>query len=1363
MKLKFSFGIVLCLFVYAIKAQPIMSTNFETKISSYQEILDGIIVKSCVDSIGSDFGNLAFWDNGIISSEEKTEKGFPIGFDFVYNDVYMNQFAIGANFCIVLNNENVKLNPSTLYYNIGNDGNNIIGIPFTHELLGLPGTEISYKVCGETPRRCLVVQFKNIGLSDMWGEVCLKKVNFQIKLYETTNVIDFCFNDWKLDKNVYSMFFHIGLKGTIKNDLLSLSGIWNKPTLGNQIVNMSYNQENYPSDGLTYSFVPAEACDTPKNQPTELILDSSTTGISGTFKKSDADYYLVLLSKNKELTEFPVDGMRYAVNDTIGNSIVIDYTKDDSFATLEELKLVDASEYYIFVISSNALCSYGPKYNTQKPLISSVVTKPAQPRRLSVKENGFHSVSLDVQPNAAGDSVMVAMSVMCDKDANGNIIVDGKFGNPSCHLCVGDSLEGGGLLVYKGTGKPVTVLDLNENTLYHFKAWSIDSEGNISSIGVTDNVLTWGKVPYIPHFSDMPCLSAPFGWTLEGDDFLLDRDFVLTCNINQNASGSVNSLTSPWILLSETENRVLLDYNMQIPGRWGTAGTVYNDWDEKDLFAILVTNDEVNYDTIYCANSKTAIQQVSLDSYNRIYAPFEQYRGEKVKIKIFWKCYRGVRLKINYFEVEQKLPCDYPINLSASSIQGDKAIISWLSQGDECVWDLRYRVVEQDADKDIVFDWKLFENISSNPYVLNNLPNHKKIELQVRAKCSLSSIGNWSKSLYFTSGYGVPFVEDFKADKLPLGWDFKTGELGFPTEFCEGKNCHPQWEWLSSYRNKGVFMTANSLPAHEWLLMPVLDLGDGSVNYILKFNLKMLSKGLSEDETYHVVISVDGGDTYSGSDVIRTISKSELPDLNSEEVYTIPLNGFKGLIRPAIYVVSSKDKASYAQITQIAVEASCPTDVGNIQVTDIATDKASVIWDSDSDEWLVFIREKGSKKKEYEMVNFRKKDFKGLKAATTYEVGITKMCGVGDTARVSTCEFSTLTNIPCNMVEDIKVEISQYSSVISWKGDAMKYKVRFRTISSEAWNFKSTDECRILLDGLDASTTYEFGIQSICSDAVGDCSEFTENIQFRTLDITCFPPENISIEPTYKSAKVKWEGDADYYDLNIRKGTDDWRIIEVIGKKCMIDELDPETDYSIRVRSKCSVNDFSLWSPVVEFKTLAIPECTEPVNLSVSEITDSSALLSWDADESNLNWDVRYRIASSTNWLTKEDLLTKQCRLDSLQQNTAYIWAVKATCDEGRTSAWAVQNKFTTIVSSIDMEEKANLVRVFLSGNSLNVINERHCWIDYISVFDYSGTMLGSYKIDSDENVLIPMDFLPVQFLVKIQGSNWNETFPLLY
>ncbi len=149
---------------------------------------------------------------------------FPDGFTFTYCGTSFTQFILSTNGFIKLGNQNPS--SKSLYYtspqtvdggifNSTDDADNTIIAPFNHDLVsGDGGAEYSMDISGTTPNRTVTIQFKNVRDNDAILPNQYSSMNFQIKLYESSNIIDFVYGAWTSSANA-SDYKHalVGLKG----------------------------------------------------------------------------------------------------------------------------------------------------------------------------------------------------------------------------------------------------------------------------------------------------------------------------------------------------------------------------------------------------------------------------------------------------------------------------------------------------------------------------------------------------------------------------------------------------------------------------------------------------------------------------------------------------------------------------------------------------------------------------------------------------------------------------------------------------------------------------------------------------------------------------------------------------------------------------------------------------------------------------------------------------------------------------------------------------------------------------------------------------------------------------------------------
>lgn len=1352
--------IALIAVVISAHAQPMMVYDLQSTSGTYSEITGGTVMpKLIADTLNS----VVFTGDGTYSTSDVTAKGFPIGFNFKYDSKYMTHFMIGSNGYILLGDTAITAStPSSFFHAIGGgyDINSIGAISIT-DVLGTDSTEISYKMIGEAPDRILVVQYKNLGVkTSRWGEG-QTTTQLQIRLHETTGKVEIVFKDWYPNNaDMSNISLKIGVKGEDEDRLLVKSSNYKTVTGSTSSSTLiSWSNTCYPADGLTYTFTPPAECEAPASQPTNLKYASTSIQITGSFTKTTAaDHYLVLLSDKSSLNVLPTDGKMYTAGDSIGDAVVLGYTTDSTFTSNTNLK--GATSYHVYVMGANSYCMFGPKYLTASPLTTAIVTMAEKPSSLTADAD-LTSIKLAVKANTNGNKVIVAMTDQPLYNSSEQMLGDGLFGQPSGKLAVGDSIVGGGKVVYVGAATDnIALTGLPENTVQHFEAWSLDDNGNYSTEGALANTATGGTVPYAPDFTKTSPYDTPTGWTASGSFTLAqvrDGYYYLSSTVTKKdaLNGVVNSIVSPWVQLGSGINRVVMDVNFTIYENWSTS--VYNSWVDGDSLNVQASTDGVNFTTIYGMGKNDAPKMVTTDDYKTIYAAFDKFAGQKVKFRFYWKTFSSPTLKIKSIRFEEKKDCDYPIDVHAvdSTVIGDKVGVDWTRQGNENEWELRYKKSDDST-------WTEPLDIVAKPFTLSGLESVTNYDVQLRAKCDATHHSDWSQTCTFRSGYAVPFSESFGETALPSGWNFKVGALADPTVF--DSTAESQWTWYNSFRLKGLYIYKNGeTTSNDWLISPSIDLGDGSVNYLFNYTLTYASKGNSTDETYRIVVSKDNGATFSANDTIAKFVKSDLPTKGSKS-FQASLKGYKGLVKVGIYVKATDGTIMSYKLANVSVTESCPSDISGIALSDTTENSVKASWTTGADSSYVFIRKAGETTKPYEKVLTPTKEFTGLSPRTDYEIGITKMCEVGDTAKVTIVKFTTLAGVSCQAPENIVVTPAKYSVKISWKGEASKYNIRYRNPDDESgeWIIKTVSDTTATISGLAQATLYQYGLQSVCSTAAGDTSAWTADV-FTTLTETCYPPTDIKITPTYKSAVVTWTGEAAKYEINYRKSDDAAWTSEIVAgvNTDTIKNLTATTDYDLRIRSICAVGDSSQWSTMSVFTTTAIPECVTPTNLAVNDVTSTSATLSWTADASNLTWDVHYRKSDVSKWTTVNALTEKSYALTGLAENSAYIWSVMATCEESRTSKWANQNKFSTTATGISNVDISDL-SVFAQGKVLNVVNPANGYVKTIQIFNMAGQMLGTYRVNTSDNVFITLNHVSGEVVVKVIGAKTTKIAKLI-
>ena len=142
----------------------------------------------------------------------------------------------------------------------------------------------------------------------------------------------------------------------------------------------------------------------------------------------------------------------------------------------------------------------------------------------------------------------------------------------------------------------------------------------------------------------------------------------------------------------------------------------------------------------------------------------------------------------------------------------------------------------------------------------------------------------------------------------------------------------------------------------------------------------------------------------------------------------------------------------------------------------------------------------------------------------------------------------------------------------------------------------------------------------------------------------------------------------------------------------IIVELPIAGTYYVRVQQQgANVDNVQMYDLNLNMNAGVCTAASVPTNLQASDITDTSALISWDA-QSNVLYDLRYRENGASTWILIEDIVASNTSLSGLSSSTEYEVQVRSKCPEDTPSAYSSSLFFTT--------EDIILVYCDSSGNS---------------------------------------------------------------
>jgi hypothetical protein len=199
-----------------------------------------------------------------------------IGFDFKFNGILFTKFGVNSNGFAWLGSGEAA---SSTYNPLSNASDNLDGTgtingvisPLGNDLLkstGSPFGELRFETIGSAPNRICVIQFKN------WRGYLLgtqARYNFQIRLHETSDKIEFAYGSFTTTGATASSAFEVGLRGASNNDFKNIvcaNAGWANAVPGTDPADGStISSIIAPADGTLFTWLPgaAPSCERPAN------------------------------------------------------------------------------------------------------------------------------------------------------------------------------------------------------------------------------------------------------------------------------------------------------------------------------------------------------------------------------------------------------------------------------------------------------------------------------------------------------------------------------------------------------------------------------------------------------------------------------------------------------------------------------------------------------------------------------------------------------------------------------------------------------------------------------------------------------------------------------------------------------------------------------------------------------------------------------------------------------------------------------------------------------------------------------------------------------------------------------------------
>ena len=259
-------------------------------------------------------------------------------------------------------------------------------------------------------------------------------------------------------------------------------------------------------------------------------------------------------------------------------------------------------------------------------------------------------------------------------------------------------------------------------------------------------------------------------------------------------------------------------------------------------------------------------------------------------------------------------------------------------------------------------------------------------------------------------------------------------------------------------------------------------------------------------------------------------------------------------------------------------------------------------------------------------------------------------------------------------------------------------------------------------------------------------------------------PENVTIASTdFQSANITWAADASNHTLayvvnvfnTIMQMYD-----TVYSNNVTISGLYPNMEYSVRVRAQCSATTYSDWGETVLFTTSA---CQEVEDVTIANVTDRSAEVSWTPRGDATQWEVTYGYRGFDEGTGFAFITTTpSVSLDNLQPETDYDVYVRSLCSDLAHSLWSRVLTFTTLapvgIDNVEGELTCTIYPNPASTETTITIAGANGTVS-ITVVDMDGRTVAADQLSCNNGCTKQMTLQGLAqgaYLVRIVGDNVN-------
>ena len=920
------------------------------------------------------------------------------------------------------------------------------------------------------------------------------------------------------------------------------------------------------------------------------------------------------------------------------------------------------------------------------------------------------------------------------------------------------------------TSNPMTqsITFLSPNTTYKYRAFAHDGTSNIYGSAVNFTTIPVpDTLPYFCNFEDTVqnatwilqngtepnqwFIGAPGANGVAGNGLYISNDNGLTASFDSTAASTV--MATKYIQFNDA-SEFALSFNWLAMGGY---------WEGYIMGYLVPTTYTITPGSMIPYSYSVTPQLMGFSNWQNISVLLgAQYSNTVQKLVFIWynESYGfgtnppGLIDNISI----TPLTCPSPTNLTVAAINTTTAQLTWnhATQSPEFI-------VEYQLQGDTI--WTALSVIDTTALLTQLLPSSDYIA-KVKAVCTPGDTSFVSNEVNFTT-LCIPLMppttpEPFLNMLPSTCWALRMGILpatGNATLTDQG------WGWYIRYTlpSTTAAVNINGEECQNWLITPSYDLGNGTSQYQLDFDLartaydspSLGNLNLSPNARFVVLISTDNGQTWNANGILQEWNNNTgtpFSSLNNTlQTQSIPLYDsvamapYSGIVRFAFYAYEYDnnyifDNDMHVDNFQIVPFNSClrPT---ALVASNITLNSLDLSWTANGSaaEWQIEYGPTGFVLGTGTLVSASTTPFNisGLTAATTYDFYVRSICGIGDTSYWSAM-LSESTQCS-TMALPFNESFSGNSIPACWD------QTISGSIFSNIWQLYDLSDLGFNGNGMVTEMLMGNGISRLISPAIDFTGIPYASLTFNQVYLDEDGVTTLKIQTS--SDLVNWVDQPYTY---IQGGG-------MIGPQIatVLLSLTGNMNYVAWVIEGdheligWAIDDVSISATTIN--------CPTPTNLQVSLISSSSATATWSPGGSETSWQVEYKLSSSSNWTTSTTT-SPTFTMTGLQGNASYVVRVKSICTND-------ESPFTSNVpfSTVGIHENLWAQFVELFPNPTTSFIELRLKLDQIQmseckVYDIYGKLMSVIPIQSDATAIDVTDFASGVYFVRMETEKGTIT-----